>query len=200
MTAPIVVAITGASGAPYAVRLLEALAAADRSVQLIVSSHGLRLLRTETDVDSVESLREKVGAGAWDRWINVFDDADRGAAPASGSALNAGMIICPCSMGTLSAISVGASRSLVERAADVALKERRKLLLVTRETPLSAIHLENMLRVTRAGAVVMPAAPGFYHRPSSIDDLVNFMVARVLDHFGVPQTLAPRWGGEAADE
>ncbi len=200
MTAPIVVAITGASGAPYAVRLLEALAAAERSVQLIVSSHGLRLLRTETDVDSVESLREKVGAGAWDRWINVFDDADRGAAPASGSALNAGMIICPCSMGTLSAISVGASRSLVERAADVALKERRKLLLVTRETPLSAIHLENMLRVTRAGAVVMPAAPGFYHRPSSIDDLVNFMVARVLDHFGVPQTLAPRWGGEAADE
>lgn len=200
MTAPIVVAITGASGAPYAVRLLEALAAAERSVQLIVSSHGLRLLRTETDVDSVESLREKVGAGAWDRWINVFDDADRGAAPASGSALNAGMIICPCSMGTLSAISVGASRSLVERAADVALKERRKLLLVTRETPLSAIHLENMLRVTRAGALVMPAAPGFYHRPSSIDDLVNFMVARVLDHFGVPQTLAPRWGGEAADE
>jgi 4-hydroxy-3-polyprenylbenzoate decarboxylase len=200
VSAPIVLAITGASGAPYAVRLLEALVAAERSVQLIVSSHGLRLLRTETDVDSVESLREKVGATGWDRWITLFDDADRGAAPASGSALSDGMIICPCSMGTLSAISVGASRSLVERAADVALKERRKLVLVTRETPLSAIHLENMLRVTRAGAVVMPAAPGFYHRPRGIDDLVNFMVARVLDHFAVPHALVARWGSEDHDE
>jgi 4-hydroxy-3-polyprenylbenzoate decarboxylase len=200
MSAPIVVAITGASGAPYAVRLIESLVVAERSVQLIVSSHGLRLLRTETEIDSVESLRAKVGATAWDRWITVFDDGDRGAAPASGSALSDGMIICPCSMGTLSAISVGASRSLVERAADVALKERRKLLMVIRETPLSAIHLENMLRVTRAGAVVMPAAPGFYNRPAQIDDLVNFMVGRVLDHFGVPQHLTPRWGGQDLDE
>jgi 4-hydroxy-3-polyprenylbenzoate decarboxylase len=100
-------------------------------------------------------------------------------------------------MGTLSAISVGASRSLVERAADVALKERRPLLLVPRETPLSAIHLENMLRVTRAGAVVMPASPGFYHRPGSVDDLVNFIVARVLDHLGVPHQLVARWGTDA---
>ena len=191
---PLVVAITGASGAPYAVRLLEALAAADRPVQLIVSSHGLRLLHTELSIDSVDALRERVGAKPWDRWITVYDDADRGAAPASGSALSAGMVICPCSMGTLSAIAVGASRSLVERAADVALKERRPLILVPRETPLSAIHLENMLRVTRAGAVVMPAAPGFYHQPRSIDDLVNFVVARILDHVGVPQALAPRWG------
>lgn len=191
---PLVVAITGASGAPYAVRLLEALAAADRPVQLIVSSHGLRLLHTELSIDSVDALRKRVGAKAWDRWITVYDDADRGAAPASGSALSAGMVICPCSMGTLSAIAVGASRSLVERAADVALKERRPLILVPRETPLSAIHLENMLRVTRAGAVVMPAAPGFYHQPRSIDDLVNFVVARILDHVGVPQALAPRWG------
>ena len=99
-------------------------------------------------------------------------------------------------MGTLSALAVGASRSLVERAGDVALKERRKLVLVTRETPLSAIHLENMLRLTRAGAVVMPAAPGFYNRPASIDDLANFMVARVLDHFGVQHTLVARWGGD----
>jgi 4-hydroxy-3-polyprenylbenzoate decarboxylase len=195
---PIVVAITGASGAPYSVRLLEALITAGRGVQLIVSSHGLRLLQTEMGIDSVAALRERVGAG-WDRHITVFDDNDRGASPASGSALNAGMVICPCSMGTLSAISVGASRSLVERAADVALKERRPLLLVPRETPLSAIHLENMLRVTRAGAVVMPASPGFYHQPRGVDDLVNFIVARVLDHLGVPHRLVARWGDDTAE-
>jgi 4-hydroxy-3-polyprenylbenzoate decarboxylase len=193
---PLVVAITGASGAPYAVRLLEALVAAERPVQLIVSSHGLRLLRTETDVMSLDALREQVGARAWDAFVTTFDDSDRGAAPASGSALSAGMVICPCSMGTLSAIAMGSSRSLVERAADVALKERRKLILVTRETPLSEIHLENMLRVTRAGALVMPAAPGFYHRPAAIDDLVNFIVARVLDHLDVQQSISKRWGGD----
>jgi flavin prenyltransferase len=150
-------------------------------------------------IESVAALRDSVGVAAWDRHVTVFDDNDRGAAPASGSALNAGMVICPCSMGTVSAIAVGASRSLVERAADVALKERRPLLLVPRETPLSAIHLENMLRVTRAGAVVMPASPGFYHRPASVDDLVNFIVARVLDHLGVPQGLVERWGSDEAE-
>jgi 4-hydroxy-3-polyprenylbenzoate decarboxylase len=196
---PIVVAITGASGAPYAVRLLSALVEAKESLQLIVSSHGLRLLDTEMGIDSVGALRERVGRAMWDACVTVFDDADRGAAPASGSAVNGGMVICPCSMGTLSAIAAGSSRSLVERAADVALKERRKLILVPRETPLSAIHLENMLRVTRAGAVVMPAAPGFYHKPTSIDDLVNFVVARVLDHLGVSNALAPRWR-ERAEE
>ena len=187
-------AITGASGAPYAVRLLEQLLAADRDIWLIVSAHGLRLLRTELDIDSVDALRERVGASSWNRLVTLYDDADRGAAPASGSALNAGMVICPCSMGTLSAISVGASRSLVERAADVALKERRRLVLVTRETPLSAIHLQNMLRVTRAGAVVMPAAPGFYNRPESVADLVDFIVARALDLLGVEHQLVKRWG------
>ena len=192
---PLVMAITGASGAPYAVRLLESLIAANRSVQLIVSAHGLRLLRTESDIASLNALRERVGETGWDRCVQTFDDADRGAPPASGSALSAGMVICPCSMGTVAAIAMGTSRSLVERAADVALKERRPLILVPRETPLSAIHLENMLRVTRAGALVMPAAPGFYHRPSKIDDLVNFVVARVLDHLDVPHTLSARWGG-----
>ena len=132
--------------------------------------------------------------------MTVFDDGDRGAAPASGSALNAGMVIVPCSMGTVSAIAAGSSRSLIERAADVMLKERRPLIVVPRETPLSAIHLENMLRVTRAGAVVMPAAPGFYHRPKAIDDLVNFMVARICDHLGVAHALIPRWGGEDTAE
>ena len=196
---PIVMAVTGASGAPYAVRLLEQLLATHQPVQLIVSSHGLRLLRTETEITSIDALRTAVGADAWDAHVTVFDDADRGAAPASGSARNRGMVICPCSMGTVSAISQGTSRSLVERAADVALKERRKLVLVPRETPYSAIHLENMLRLTRAGAVILPASPGFYHRPSTIDEIVDFVVARVLDQLGVEHTLGHRWGSSPED-
>ncbi|MGH7646623.1 MAG: UbiX family flavin prenyltransferase [Gemmatimonadaceae bacterium] len=191
---PIVLAITGASGAPYAVRLLEQLALAKRPVSLIVSSHGWRLLGIEAGIADVAALRQRVGAAAWDRAVTVFDDGDRGAAPASGSARTSGMVVCPCSMGTLSAIAQGPSRSLIERAADVTLKERRPLLLVPRETPLGIIHLENMLRVSRAGAVVMPAAPGFYHGPRGIDDLVDFIVARILDHLGVEHRLSGRWG------
>jgi 4-hydroxy-3-polyprenylbenzoate decarboxylase len=191
---PIVMAITGASGAPYAVRLLEVLVQSQQRVQLIVSDHGLRLLRTETDIGTVDALRARIGAAAWDASVTLFDDNDRGAAPASGSARNRGMVVCPCSMGTISAISQGTSRSLVERAADVALKERRTLVLVPRETPYSTIHLENMLRLTRAGAVVVPASPGFYHRPTRIDELVEFVVARVLDHLGVEHAIGRRWG------
>ena len=192
-------AITGASGAPYAVRLLEQLLVAKQPVQLIVSSHGLRLLRTETEISSIEALRTWVGMEAWERYVTVFDDNDRGAAPASGSARNRGMVICPCSMGTVSAISQGTSRSLVERAADVALKERRKLVLVPRETPYSVIHLENMLRLTRAGAVILPASPGFYNRPSAVSDLVDFVVARVLDQLDVEHGLGHRWGESPED-
>jgi len=195
---PIVFGITGASGAPYGVRLLQMLAAAGRPVSLIVSPHGLRLLQTETSIQSMDDLRTEVGGVAWDRWITAYDNNDRGAPPASGSALSAGMVICPCSMGTLSAISIGASRSLIERAADVALKERRKLVVVPRETPLSAIHLQNMLRLTRAGAVVLPAAPAFYHKPREIGDLVDFVVARVLDQLGVEHKLGKRWDGKKA--
>lgn len=197
--APLVMAITGASGAPYALKLLESLLAANRRISLIVTDHGRRLLGTESDITEEKALRARVGAKAWDALVTVFDDGDRGATPASGSAKSSGMVICPCSMGTLSAVAAGSSRSLVERAADVALKERRKLVLVVRETPLSAIHLQNMLRVTRAGAVVLPAAPGFYHRPSSIDDLVTFVVARVLDQLGVEHALAQRWSSGARD-
>jgi 4-hydroxy-3-polyprenylbenzoate decarboxylase len=196
---PIVVAVTGASGAPYAVRLLETLAEAKQRIALIVSDHGLRLLDTEMAIKSVDDLRQRVGAAGWDAMVRVYDDRDRGAAPASGSARTAGMVICPCSMGTMSAIAVGASRSLVERAADVALKERRRLILVPRESPYSAIHLENMLGLTRAGAVILPASPGFYHRPRTIQDLVDFVVARVLDHLGVEHSLVPRWGGEGRE-
>jgi 4-hydroxy-3-polyprenylbenzoate decarboxylase len=195
-TAPIVVGITGASGAPYAVRLLQQLITAHRPVSLIVSKYGMRLLDTEVGIASIDALREAVGKTAWDSCVEIFGNDDRGAAPASGSSLTAGMVVCPCSMGTLSAIAVGASRSLIERAADVTLKERRKLILVPRETPLSAIHLENMLRLARAGAMVMPASPGFYHRPRQISDLVDFVVARVLDQLGVDQNLVKRWDGE----
>ena len=191
MTQPWIVGVTGASGAPYAVRLLQALVDARTPVQLIVSSHGWRLFDTEVGIDSLEGLKAATG-GTWDH-VAVFDNADRGATPASGSAPSAGMVICPCSMGTLSAIAAGSSRSLIERAADVALKEQRKLIVVTRETPLSLVHLRNMTTLAEAGAVVMPAAPGFYHRPDKVGDLVDFMVQRVLDHMGVDADLVPRW-------
>lgn len=194
---PIVMAITGASGAPYAVRLLQQLVSGNRTISLIMSKYGLRLLDTEMGIGSVDALRTAVGGSGWDACVQTYSNDDRGAPPASGSALTSGMIVCPCSMGTLSAIAAGASRSLIERAADVTLKERRKLVLVPRETPLSAIHLGNMLRLTRAGAVVMPASPGFYHRPKQISDLVDFVVARMLDHLGVEQKLVQRWDGES---
>ena len=189
---PLVVAITGASGAPYAVRLVQALAAAGQPTWLIVSEHGFRLLQTESGVDNIEQLRNRVGSSAWDASIRVFDDRDRGALPASGSVPTRGMVICPCSMGTVAAIATGTSRSLIERAADVVLKERRRLIVVPRETPYSDIHLENMLRLTRAGAVVLPASPGFYHGPTRIDELVDFVVGRILDHVGVRNEM-PRW-------
>ena len=191
---PIVMAITGASGAPYAARLLQVLARAQQPVWLIVSSHGWRLLQTECDIADLAALRTHVGADHFDSSVRVFDDDDRGATPASGSAKVRGMVIVPCSMGTIAAIAAGTSRSLVERAADVALKERRPLLLVPRETPLSRIHLENMLRLTDAGAVVLPAAPGFYHRPERVDQLVDFIVQRILDQLQVDVDIAPRWG------
>ncbi len=194
---PLVFAITGASGAPYAVRLLEQLTGSKIPISLIVSGHGWRLLSHEAGIQDIAGLRERTGAAVWDRVVTVYDDGDRGAPPASGSAPGRGMVICPCSMGTLSAISNGASRSLIERAADVALKERRRVVLVPRETPLSAIHLRNMLRVTLAGAVVLPAAPGFYAGAESVEQLIDFIVARVLDSFKISHTLSRRWSGEA---
>ena len=192
--APLVLGVTGASGAPYAVRLIRALVDLRVPTFLIISSHGWRLLRLETGIEDEAALRERI-PGAWGR-VQLADDSDRGDKPASGPARSRGMAICPCSMGTLSAIANGNSRSLIERAADVALKERRRLVLVPRETPLSEIHLRNMLTVTQAGAIVMPAAPGFYANPAGIDDLVDFVVARILDHMDVEHDLGPRWQGE----
>ena len=193
---PIVLAITGASGAPYAVRLLQQLVEQQVPTWLIVSNHGFRLLATESAIPDLAALRAQIGGEGFDRWVTVFNDHDRGAAPASGSARSSGMVVCPCSMGTVSAIAHGSSRSLVERAADVALKERRRLILVPRETPLSLIHLENLTQVTRAGATVIPAAPGFYHQPERISDLVDFVVARILDHLDVVHTIGRRWSGD----
>ncbi|HJR15306.1 MAG TPA: flavin prenyltransferase UbiX [Gemmatimonadales bacterium] len=191
---PIVVAVTGASGAPYAVRLLEVLARNQVPLWLIPSDHGMRLLREECSIKSLDGLKEATG-GDWAS-VTVFPDDDRGAKPASGSQRTSGMIICPCSMGTVAAIAGGTSRSLVERAADVTLKERRKLILVPRETPLSLVHLRNLTAVTEAGAVVIPAAPGFYHRPTKVSELVDFIVQRILDQLDVSIDIARRWGGD----
>jgi flavin prenyltransferase len=191
---PAVLAVTGASGAAYGVRLLEVLATRAVPVWLIVSAHGMRLLEAERGIHSLDQLRAATG-GDW-RTVTAFPDGDRGALPASGSQRTHGMVICPCSMGTVSAIALGTSRSLVERAADVTLKERRRLVLVPRESPLSLVHLRNLVAVTEAGAVVVPAAPGFYHRPTTVHELVDFIVQRVLDQLDLEIEIARRWTGD----
>jgi 4-hydroxy-3-polyprenylbenzoate decarboxylase len=193
VTTPVVLAITGASGAAYGVRLLEVLARNRVPVWLIVSSHGARLLKAECDIGSIEDLQAATG-GDWSA-VRHFPDGDRGGLPASGSQKTAGMVVCPCSMGTVAAIAGGTSRSLIERAADVTLKERRRLILVPRETPLSLVHLRNLVTATEAGAIVLPAAPGFYHRPTAVGQLVDFVVQRVLDLLGIDLSIAPRWEG-----
>ncbi len=189
---PLVLALTGASGAPYAVRVLDLLARHEVPVWLIVSGHGWRLLKEESGIANLAGLKKATG-GKWPS-IEVFDDADRGAKPASGSQKTRGMLICPCSMGTVSAIAHGTSRSLVERAADVTLKEGRKLVVVPRETPLSLVHLRNLTAAAEAGVTVLPGAPGFYHRPKQISDLVDFIAQRILDQFDLDIEVAPRWG------
>lgn len=186
---PVTFAITGASGAPYAVRLLEVLNNASVPVHLVISETGWRLLDEELGIESEDQLRAR--SGDWSL-VKVFSDKDRGATPASGSAPSRGMVVCPCSMGTLASIAQGTTRSLIERAADVCLKERRTLILMPRETPYSMIHLENMLRLTQAGALILPASPAFYHRPKSLDDLIDFVVGRIAMHLGV-EGVGPRW-------
>src|SRR2546427_2920370 len=190
---PVILAITGASGAPYGVRLLEVLAMHHLPTWLMISSHGWRLLTEECGIKDDRELKRATG-GEWTS-VRVFDDKDRGAEPASGSAKTAGMVICPCSMGTVAAIAHGTSRSLIERAADVVLKERRRLVQVPRETPLSLVHLRNLTLATEAGALVLPAAPGVYHKPAQVRDLVDFVVQRVLDHLEIDVRLVKRWGG-----
>jgi len=192
-------AMTGASGAPYGLRLLECLIQGGEQVYLMVSSPAQVVLATETDL-KVPGRPEEMQAFFSERFaaapgqLQVFGKEQWMAPVASGSNAPRAMVICPCSTGTLSAIATGASNNLIERAADVMLKERRQLILVPREMPFSAIHLENMLKLAQLGVGILPAAPGFYHKPQRVEDLVDFVVARILDHLGLEQNLAPRWG------
>jgi 4-hydroxy-3-polyprenylbenzoate decarboxylase len=198
MNQAITVVMTGASGSPYGLRLLEVLLNAGEEIYLLISNPGRMVIQSEAGL-SLSSrpaeirtrIADHLGVEA-DR-LHVFGREDWSAPIASGSNAPRAMVVCPCTSGTLGAIATGASRTLIERAADVVLKEQRKLILVVRETPFSILHLENMLTLARAGAVIMPANPGFYNQPQSIEDLVDFMVARVLDHLGIDNDLVERW-------
>jgi flavin prenyltransferase len=191
--------LTGASGMAYGLRLLECLLGAGVKVGLVYSQAAQLVAKQELDIalparpqDATALLRDRYHAAA-DR-LTVYGREDWYAPIASGSNVADAMVICPCSMGTLAAVASGLADNLIERAADVALKERRTLILVPRETPFSVIHLENMTRLARAGATILPANPGFYHRPNRVEDLVDFVVARVLDHLGVLNAVSARWG------
>lgn len=198
-TDTITLAFTGASGMRYGLRLLQQLIAADRTVELIVSSaaqvvfsmeEGLSLPGQPGEMQRFFSDRLQAAADQ----LRVYGRDQWSAPVASGSGANRAMVVCPCTSGTLAAIANGNSDNLLERAADVMLKEQRKLILVHRETPVSAIHLEHMLKLARLGVTILPANPGFYHQPQTIDDLVDFVVARILDHLDIEHTLVKRWG------
>lgn len=204
---PIVLAITGASGSIYGVRLLEELLAARREVHLVISRAGAEVFRHELGIEldldhfSPEQLplsnKLETSSEQGSELLNYYHNQDYQAGIASGSFLTEAMVICPCSMGTLASIASGLSSNLIHRAAHVHLKERRKLIVVPRETPLSGIHLGNMKTLADVGAVVLPAMPGFYHDPKSVDDLVNFVVARICDQLGIQTRGSSRWGGQS---
>lgn len=191
----LVLAMTGASGAPYAVRLLSVLMRSGRRVHLTISPSAVQVLRDELGLEVDLDAFHPMTLGLRESGRLVYHHhKDFSAGIASGSFPTAGMVVLPCSMSTLASIASGITTNLVTRAADVHLKERRKLILVPRETPLSLVHIENMLRVTQAGAVVLPAMPGWYHRPRRLEDLVDFVVARICDQLGLTNAIAPRWG------
>jgi flavin prenyltransferase len=191
----LVLAMTGASGAPYAVALLRTLCQGGRTVHLTISDSGAQVLLEELGIDvSLSRFDPGVFGELGDGRILYHHHADFAAGIASGSFRTGGMVVAPCSMSTLAGIASGMSTNLITRAADVHLKERRKLILVPRETPLSLIHLENMLTVTRAGAVVLPAMPGWYHRPQTLEDLIDFVVGRICDQLGIENARIRRWG------
>ncbi len=198
MTA-VTLAITGASGVQYGLRLLECLLKADCRVYLMISKAARVVVGTETDLKLPPQTHATAEFftrlyGAQPEQLSVFGDDQWTAPVASGSSAPVRMVVCPCSTGTLSALATGACNNLIERAADVALKERRQLILVPREAPYHEVHLANMLLLTRMGATIIPASPGFYNRPKTVNDLIDFVVARILDHLGVDQVLLPRWG------
>jgi len=204
MTRTVTLAFTGASGMAYGLRVLECLLGAECRVFLVYSSAAQIVAKQECDLalptqprEATRQLTERYGAR--DGQLTVFGREDWMAPIASGSNPAAAMAICPCTMGTVGAIAAGLADNLIARAADVMLKERRPLVLVPRETPFSAIHLDNLLKLAHAGAVILPPSPGFYDRPRAITDLVDFVVARVLDQLGVPHTLGPRWGEDRID-
>jgi 4-hydroxy-3-polyprenylbenzoate decarboxylase len=188
--------VTGASGAPYAERLLHALAAADCEIGLTASRSGLEVIATELYGDPSLPRSEVLARFVGDAspHVTIYEDSDFRSPYASGSAKIDGYVICPCSMATVGTLASGAMQNLIHRAASVAIKERRKLVLVPRETPLSSIHLRGLATLNEAGAVILFAAPGFYHGPESIGDLVDFVVARCLDQLGLENTLMKRWG------
>jgi 4-hydroxy-3-polyprenylbenzoate decarboxylase len=196
---PIILAMTGASGAVYGLRLLEQLLQANQTVYLILSKPAHIVINMETDLKipdspkAVQSLLNQYYQSTTDQ-LHVFGLEEWTAPIASGSAVSDSMVICPCTSATLAAVSQGMSQDLMERAADVILKERKQLILVHRETPLSAIHLENMLRLTKMGALILPANPAFYHKPNTINELIDFIVARILDHLDIEHHLFSRWG------
>jgi 4-hydroxy-3-polyprenylbenzoate decarboxylase len=197
----VTVALSGASGMAYGLRLLECLIQADLDVYLLVSQAAHIVAKQELGVTlpaRASELERQLGDGmnARDGQLRVFGREDWNAPVASGSNPADAMVVCPCSMGTLAAIAHGLSDNLIERAADVMLKEGRKLVLVPRETPFSALHLENMLALARMNAVILPANPGFYHRPQSIEGVIDFIVARILDQLGVQHALMARWGAD----
>jgi flavin prenyltransferase len=199
----IVVAICGASGSIYGIRLVSALMQMPVSVYLMISRSGRAVMAHETGFrhQSMESFLNERGFQIHEHAkISEFEPDDFFAPFASGSFRHEGMVIAPCSMNTLAAISSGVTQNLIHRAADVCLKEKRTLILVPRETPLNRIHLENMLHLTDAGATIMPAMPGFYHRPGTIDELADSVVSRVLDHLGFDNALAQRWGNQDTEE
>ncbi len=205
MNKRICIAVTGASGSLYALRLAEVLLAQGEQVDMMFSKAALLVLATETDVmlppkpqAQKRVLVERFGLAAGDKdRLRVFGREDWMAPWASGSGQPGPVVVCPCSTGMLSAIATGASNNLIERAADVALKERRKLILVPRETPFSEIHLQNMLSLTRMGAVILPACPGFYHHPEHLSDLIDFVVARILNQLDIHHALMPQWGNDS---
>ncbi len=198
----ITLALTGASGMPYGIRLLEMLLQSGKQVNLLYSKVAQIVAQQEMNFTLPASAKEaQVFLGrqfhAQEGQLHVFGREEWFAPVASGSNPADAMVICPCTMGTLAAIAAGMSQNLIERAADVTLKENRSLIIVPREMPFSAIHLENMLKLARAGTVILPANPGFYHHPKTIQDMVDFVVARILDHLEVKHTLIPRWGAES---